>query len=96
MPNDQAAPEQQKRPMDMTQEERMKLWVSISHNLTEEDFIRRQVEQSASQVNVPQPGDEAPDFEIDVLDRERKRTGDTVHLADFRGKPVALLFGSYT
>jgi len=52
--------------------------------------------QAARQEKVPQPGDEAPDFKIDVLDRDRQRTGETVQLSALRGKPVALMFGSYT
>ena len=53
-------------------------------------------EQGARQVHVPQPGDDAPDFELDVLDPDRKRSGETVRLSSLRGKPVALMFGSYT
>ena len=52
--------------------------------------------QAKRQARVPQPGDDAPDFEIDVLDRDRQRTGETVQLSALRGKPVALMFGSYT
>ena len=96
MPDDQAATQQPKSPMDMSPEERMKMWLALSPDLTEEDFIRRQEEQKARQVNVPQPGSPAPDFEADVLDRDRKRSGETVRLSHLRGKPVALLFGSYT
>jgi len=31
-----------------------------------------------------------------VLDPDRQRTGETVKLSNLRGKPVALMFGSYT
>jgi cytochrome oxidase Cu insertion factor (SCO1/SenC/PrrC family) len=40
----------------------------------------------------PKVGDEAPDFELAVLDGD----GEMVRLSDLRGKPVALVFGSYT
>ena len=37
------------------------------------------------------PGDAAPDFELPVLDRSQQ-----VRLSGLRGKPVLLVFGSYT
>ncbi|MCH7578105.1 MAG: redoxin domain-containing protein [Chloroflexi bacterium] len=42
--------------------------------------------------SAPTVGDEAPDFELPVLDRK----GATMRLSELRGKPVALIFGSYT
>ena len=50
----------------------------------------------ARQVKVPEQGSEAPDFNLDVLDREKGRTGEKISLSSFRGKPVGLIFGSYT
>lgn len=44
----------------------------------------------------PAVGDEAPDFEIKRLDAGGKLTDERVRLSDMRGKPVALIFGSYT
>ncbi len=38
-----------------------------------------------------QIGEMAPDFELPVLDKSRR-----VRLSDLRGKPVLLVFGSYT
>ena len=40
----------------------------------------------------PNPGDLAPDFNLPLLDGN----GERVRLSDRRGRPVALLFGSYT
>jgi peroxiredoxin len=40
----------------------------------------------------PNVGDEAPDFELPLLHGD----GKTVRLLDLRGRPVALIFGSYT
>lgn len=37
-----------------------------------------------------QPGEEAPDFELETTD------GDRLRLSDLRGRPVLLHFGSYT
>ena len=79
----------------MTPEERKKLWLSIS-DITEEEFDAHQAKQKARQVKVPQPGAPAPDFELDALTRERKRSGERVRLSALRGKPVGLIFGSYT
>lgn len=79
----------------LSMEERKKIWLSIS-DITEEEFDRHMAHQMARQADVPRPGSQAPDFELDVLDRERRRTGETVRLSARRGKPVALIFGSYT
>ncbi len=76
-------------------EEKKKHWLEIS-DISEEEFNAWHATQKARQVHVPQPGSTAPDFEIEVLDRERKRTGETVRLSNLRGKPVGLMFGSYT
>ena len=79
----------------MSMEERKKLWLSIS-DITEAEFDALWAHQQARQADVPRPGSKAPDFELDILDRERLRTGETVRLSSQQGKPVALLFGSYT
>ena len=81
--------------VQMTPEERKKSWLEISV-IDEAQFDAMREEQAARQVKVPQPGDDAPDFEIAVLDPARQRTGETVKLSNLRGKPVALMFGSYT
>ena len=74
---------------------RRKIWLEIS-NISEEDLEAHMVEEKAREANVPQVGSEAPDFIADVLDRERKRTGEQVQLSKLRGKPVAIAFGSFT
>lgn len=79
----------------LTPEERKKMWLSIS-DITEQQFDALQAEQKARQVRVPQPGTLAPDFEVDVLTRDHKRTGERVRLSSLQGKPVGLVFGSYT
>lgn len=79
----------------MTPEERRKMWLSIS-DITAEEFDALQARQKARQANVPQPGTMAPDFELDVLDHVRKRTGEKVRLSAQRGQIVGLAFGSYT
>jgi hypothetical protein len=44
----------------------------------------------------PQVGEEAPDFELERLDRSGKRSSESLRLSSLRGKPVGLIFGSYT
>ncbi|HVB81553.1 MAG TPA: hypothetical protein VNE82_16600 [Candidatus Binataceae bacterium] len=80
----------------MNPEERKKMWLSISPDITEEEFDLHQAEEKARQSQVPQPGISAPDFEIEVLTRGRKSTGEQVRLSSLRGKPVGLIFGSYS
>ena len=79
--------------MDMA--EKRQVWLDIS-DISEEEFEAHMATQKAREANVPKVGSEAPDFSADVLDRERKRTGETVRLSDLRGKPVGIVFGSYT
>ncbi|MDA0239073.1 MAG: hypothetical protein O3A84_03465 [Proteobacteria bacterium] len=86
---------QKSPPPQLSFEERKKMWLENS-DISEQEFDDLFARQKARQKDVPQPGSTAPDFEIDVLDRERKRTGETVKLSDLRGKPTGLIFGSYT
>jgi hypothetical protein len=44
----------------------------------------------------PQVGEMAPDFELERLSAAGKRTGEMMKLSGLRGKPVGLIFGSYT
>ena len=46
--------------------------------------------------NSPQIGDMAPDFELEQLSPSGARTGEMMTLSGLRGKPVGLVFGSYT
>ncbi len=80
---------------EMTFEERKKMWLSIS-DITEGEFDAYQVWRRERLAKVPQPGTEAPDFELDMLGADGRRTGDRVRLSALRGAPVALVFGSYT
>ena len=64
--------------------------------LSTDEFDALRAGQMARQVDVPETGSMAPDFEIDVYDRQRRRTGDQIRLSSLRGKPVGLIFGSWT
>ncbi|MEM7030816.1 MAG: hypothetical protein AAF629_14720 [Chloroflexota bacterium] len=50
----------------------------------------------ARQANAPKQGTPAPDFEIERLDDHGKQTGQMFRLSSDFGKPIALIFGSYT
>ena len=80
---------------NLTFEERKRTWLEIS-TIDEAQFDANWKFQSERQSGVPQPGDIAPDFELELLDKDLKRAGKTVQLSALKGKPVALMFGSYT
>ncbi len=46
--------------------------------------------------NSPRIGDEAPDFGLERLSPAGERTGDHLRLSALRGRPVGLIFGSFT
>lgn len=47
-------------------------------------------------VNSPQVGDQAPDFQLELLGTAGERIGKQMTLSSLRGKPVGMIFGSYT
>jgi hypothetical protein len=79
----------------MSMAERRKVWLEIS-DITEEEFEAHMAKQQAREAGVPKVGSEAPNFVADVLDRDRRRTGEQVQMSALRGKPVGIVFGSYT
>ena len=60
--------------------------------MTGERFAQLKEAIARREEGAPRVGDEAPDFHLPVLHGD----GATVRLSDLRGKPVALIFGSYT
>ncbi|MDA0653298.1 MAG: hypothetical protein O3C49_08495 [Proteobacteria bacterium] len=74
--------------------EKRKVWLDISP-MSEDDFDSMMAAQKTRQAAALKIGDVAPDFEIERLDRSKKRTGEFVKLSNLRGRPVALAFGSY-
>ncbi|MFB3053044.1 MAG: redoxin domain-containing protein [Dehalococcoidia bacterium] len=60
--------------------------------MTGERFAQLREAMAQREESAPAVGDEAPEFELPVLDGK----GATVRLSELRGKPVALIFGSYT
>ena len=63
---------------------------------TREALRKRHAFQDERAKQTPQVGSEAPDFEIERLSTTGQRTGEMFRLSTRRGKPVALVFGSYT
>ena len=56
------------------------------------EAMREHRDQMQKRPPAPEVGSEAPDFDLAVLDADGRR----VRLRDLRGKPVGLIFGSYT
>lgn len=61
-----------------------------------EDYVAMVRERAERNSAAPNVGEPAPDFEIDRLTPAGKRSGEKFRLSSTRGKPVALVFGSYT
>ena len=78
-----------------TREQMREEWIELS-DMTADEFDALQATYKARASGMPVPGDEAPGFTVDVMDASQKRTGEIKSLSDFRGKPVGLIFGSYT
>ncbi len=63
---------------------------------TREGFRQRWFDKVERDKDSPQIGAEAPDFELERLSPEGQRTGENLRLSSLRGKPVGLIFGSFT
>ncbi len=64
--------------------------------LTRESYTAMRDERVVRERHAPQRGAMAPDFTVERLSPERTRTGEMFQLSKTRGRPVALIFGSYT
>ena len=65
-------------------------------NITKERFLEIRSMMMEREKRTPAIGSAAPDFELERLSPEGERTGQTEKLSTHRGRPVALVFGSYT
>ncbi len=65
-------------------------------NLTRDAYKAIRAERVERERHAPKPGELAPDFTIERLSPDGKRMGETFQLSQSRGRPVALIFGSYT
>lgn len=70
------------------------LWQQM--NVTKDAFLEVSAMMAEREKTAPQVGDPAPDFSLRRLGADRKPSEERVRLSDFRGRPVALVFGSYT
>jgi len=70
------------------------LWKQM--NISKEDFAKIREQMIEREKRVPAVGTAAPDFEIERLSPKGERTGKTLRLSSLRGRPVGLIFGSYT
>ncbi len=64
--------------------------------MTPEEYTAMRAERLAREAEAPSVGEPAPDFEVERLSADGKRTGAMFRLASTRGRPVGLVFGSYT
>ncbi len=65
-------------------------------NISPEDYVKVKDLANEREQRVPGIGDPAPDFELERLTGDGKRTDQRVRLSSLQGKPVLLYFGSYT
>ncbi len=65
-------------------------------NISREEYDRLQAVKLERESRIAPVGAMAPDFELEQLSPAGDRTGETTRLSSFRGRPVALAFGSYT
>ena len=66
------------------------------YGITKEEYRTLLTQRLARDKDAPKIGDPAPDFELEKLTTSGGRSGEHCILSDLQGKPVALVFGSYT
>lgn len=64
--------------------------------MTPEDYTAMRAGRLKREEAAPELGDMAPDFTAERLTASGKPTGETLTFSAMRGKPVGLIFGSYT
>ncbi len=64
--------------------------------ITKEQFLARREKARLSEEAAPKVGERAPDFDLKRMSPEGRLTERRIRLSDLRGRPVALVFGSYT
>ena len=65
-------------------------------NISKEEWVHYLQERIRQDISAPKEGQLASDFVVERLNAKGKRTGRMVSLPALVGKPIALLFGSYT
>jgi len=80
----------------------MPKWESIPEamrkemNISKEDFESIGARMSEREKRTPAVGSLAPDFELRRLGADGALSDEKLRLSSLRGRPVALVFGSYT
>jgi hypothetical protein len=64
--------------------------------MTPEQYNAMRDARVARERRAPRVGAPAPDFTLERLATDGSRTGDTFTLSSVKGRPVGLIFGSYT
>ncbi len=62
--------------------------------MTPSEYTAMRAERLAREAKAPRVGEPAPDFEVERLGPDGKRTGDMFRLSQTKGRPVGLVFGS--
>ena len=64
--------------------------------MSPEEYTAMRTERLEHEARAPALGDPAPDFELERLTPDGGRSGRTFRLFESRGRPLGLVFGSYT
>ena len=64
--------------------------------ISKEEWVKYVQDRIRRDQGTPREGTPAPDFTVERLDPKGQRTGEMFTLSSLFGKPIALLFGSYT
>jgi hypothetical protein len=64
--------------------------------MTRPEYEAMVKDRSERDKRAPKVGDSAPDFEIERLSSNGRRTGEMFRLSQALGRPMGLVFGSYT
>ena len=64
--------------------------------ISQDEFLKRWQTRLERDLRSPSIGGPAPDFDLEILSSNGELTGETFRLSSARGKPVGLVFGSYT
>lgn len=64
--------------------------------LTRETYTAIRNERVERERLAPRVGSPAPNFSVERLSKDGKRSGKYFQLSQAKGRPVALIFGSYT
>jgi hypothetical protein len=64
--------------------------------MTPEEYTAMRDARVARERKAPRVGDAAPDFTLERLAADGSRTGEAFTLSSVKGRPVGLIFGSYT